>query len=611
MAINTKETNTAQTSTMQSAFNAAGVDQQAKSSVDIFSNTLFAAPMAANQSGEYLSKLTKLIVAKYDESSRKENFKVIPLEMVEFGLAASVIVVAYSDAARKTVVFHPLLLEATCDSLTPVVSNVRNIKVETILTVEDGYDQQLADICYTVLRKHYQNYNIYETDGEVVSRLFDMENRDQLHRLAMNAGLACATKLDSHASTFSDVSVVEIVAANRQLKAEITYNNKGKTAANGQPIRNDLTVEFSSRQITEREVSQSIHNQANREVKISTVSGYVDLLWAPVENTDAYNPYAQQVQTQTQKYGANIVITDIESQAAYTTGSILLALVTAFSVREPTNWIQYFRPGASTTPINLRDVGILNLEANLLREAVPTKINTLAADFTVKDLGGLVAAMIRPNPVMSLDVSPANSSSWYMSVFAEAAKGVPGAISEIVNAANQLTGNTFTNYFQPGMAMFANTELVHLGYYTDVNGEKKDLREIDYLAVANFMAEKDIEFLRDYSETWTNAALSPEVRLSMRNKIIRSLAGDTAVITSTAFRVTFSNEFLNALATAVKNCGLTLSVKTPLNASDFSTTRNSASFIGNGTFAPAFNVVSGYDNGAAGYNYGARHSIWR
>ena len=487
-----------------------------------------------------LSKLTKLLVEKYNESSRKECFKVIPLEMVEYGLASSSIIVSYSDVARKTVVFHTLLLEATCGSLTPVVTTQRNIKVETILTVEDGYDQQLADICYTALRNHFSGYNIYETDGEVVSRLFNMDDRDQLHRLAMNAGLACATKLDSSVSTFSDVSVNEIVAANRQLKAEISYNNKGMIASNGQPIRNDMAIEFSSRQVTDRVVSQSIHNQANREIKISKVSGYVDLLWAPVENTDMYNPYAQQAQVQTQKYGANIIITDIESQAAYTTGSVLLALVTAFSVREPTTWIQYFRPGISTTQINPRDVGILNLEANLLREPVATKINTLAADFTVKDLGALVAAMIRPNPVMSLDVSPANSSSWYMSVFAEAAKGATSAVNEIINAANQLTGNTFTQYFQPGMTMFSNTELVHLGYYTDVNGEKKDLREIDYLAVANFTAEKDIEFLRDYTETWTNATMSPEVRLATRYKIIRSLAGDTAVITSTAFRVTLA-----------------------------------------------------------------------
>ena len=158
MALNTKETRAAQAAenTMHAAFNAAGVDKTPKSSVDIFSNTLFAAPMAANQSGEYLSKLTKLLVEKYNESSRKECFKVIPLEMVEYGLASSSIIVSYSDVARKTVVFHTLLLEATCGSLTPVVTTQRNIKVETILTVEDGYDQQLADICYTALRNHFR-----------------------------------------------------------------------------------------------------------------------------------------------------------------------------------------------------------------------------------------------------------------------------------------------------------------------------------------------------------------------------------------------------------------------------------------------------------------------
>lgn len=582
-----------------------------KSSIDFFSGSVYAAPMAVNQAGEYLSKMVKVLRAKYDETPSKDNIDVVPLEMMEHGLASSCCCVCVRDTVRKVLSFHPLLLEATSGKFTPVIDSEMNMRIEKILTVEDGYDQVLIGAVVRVLNRQFPTFQLSETDAEVVSRLFDMEDKEQVHRLAMNAGIACTTDLAVNTANFKDVSVPEIIQTGRALRIDLAFNGNGKISPSGLPIRNDLTVTFTGRNGRgDRETSRSIHNTMNQETVISTVSSYVDLLWAPVDG-GGYNQFNQQVVVPTQKYAANIIITDIDSAVAYTTGSTLLSIYTALSVREELNWVQYFRP-LVTSSMNPREIGILNLEANVLKEPVPSRINTMADNFGLPDLAQLVNALIRPVPLVSLDVSPATSSSWYMSIFAEAANGNRDAYIAIVEAADQLTGNLFSQFFPVGTSMFTNSDQIHLGYYTNTEGVKKDLREIDYLAVANYMLEKNPEFVRAFSDSFTNSGLRTNVRLSLRKKLITEITSNSAVITNTAVRYTFSQAFLNALAASVHATGIMLEVVTPLTGADLRNTRSAAGYVNNstGTLEPAYSRMSNASAFGGGTSQ-QRHSSWR
>ncbi len=599
-----------------------------------FSSPLISSPVGNSLGAEYFSKISAGLKKIYAGAHEEIDLKVIEIERENNPmLTFSCIVVAgvLRNAPQVGVAYHILVIENTGNALRPLIKNINNQQVSVMIVASEAIEEVLLTLVMKKLDETTflddkipgkavlgKNLTKLLTDGTVVGRTFDPDSTIQIFRLARNTSLALATELDSNEAEFEDINL-----ATADIDSRLNINIGFQTAPTiddvGSPIRSDLLVSFISS--SQQAVADGALNRGNRDVNVSEINGFIDLMWSPVAAPGVFNAfqqaYGQPVQTPTQKYAARLVITNMLSNFSYTLSSVLLSLYTTLALQTNNNWIQYFRP-QHTNDVDLRDIGALGIEANFDNNAngVGTRIDTKSESFTLQALGRLITTLIHPGLVISMDVSDMGPQSWYMSVFSAASAGNQMAINRILNAANNLTNGNFARHWEKvsnPMLFLDSDPTILLGYYTDQKGQLRDIRDIDYLAVANLVGDRDPMAIKDWSDTFARSDLPWELRMDARMKMINSLTGEKATFTGKATRSTFNPEFMAAFSHGILDCGLSLGIITPLSGDLFHSERASASFITAGMLNPNSQMFS-LQNIGRGYQqqqYQAVSPRWR
>ena len=560
-----------------------GQAAQPSAAFNLFSGSLFSAPIGRGVGSEALSKIQKGLMEHYEQTSKEYELKVISLDNVnEPALAFSVLMVAGRlVAAPNRLAYHILVVEATGDRIAPYFENIHNTQVEVVRTTADAYDSVLVAKVEQKLQQNFPGMEAYiNAEATVVPRTFDPENKDAIHKLALNSGLAVFTYLNVTSKTFVDFNL----ATGRdesQLIVDVRFSDQPQEDLVGEPVRADFAIAFNAQRQGVQN-NRSV-NAGDRQLSLTNVSGFFDVVWAPVAGGNVFqNPWMPQQNIPTQKYVARAIMTDLMSNFSYTPGAVLLAIATTMALRDDNNWVQAFRPKPIIgSDVDLRDIGALNIEANLLNDpsGYGQPIDTKAESFRLENLGQLVSSLFQPGLIMSIDVPDAGPNSWFLSMFAAAAKGNTSAQKMIFESAQDLTNCEFQKYFTLGDQMFVDVDnRVHLGHWIDRSGMKRDIREIDYLAVANLIGGRDPVRCRAWSDTWTRDDYPLIQRLAERKKIITALTSDSAVITGLANRVTFSAKLMDALTQGCRDAGLVVRINTPLSSADFNTNRGVARF---------------------------------
>jgi hypothetical protein len=572
-----------------------------------FEGGLFGAPIPRSMGSEYYLKFKEHLEKIYKAAFPGVIIDVLDLDNnTESALAFSSVIVALSlkDKPAHGVAYHILILEATGDQLTPITDSINNSPVEILRVTGDAYDQILVNAAGSKVAQKYPGTPLYLVDACVVPREFNPSDETMMQNLALNAGLATLTELEVREDNFNDINL-QPIAKDSTLNITVGFNKHQLLDVVGMPMRTDALINFTSKKQNQTNQKQASVNQGSNELKISEISCFTDLVWSPVAPA-VFNPYAQIQQTSTQKYIARLVITNLASNHAYTTGSTLLAIATSMSLRDDSNWYQAFRPSMfNEKELDLSDIGSLNYEANLENDVtgIGRYIDTKTDSFTLEDLGQLVAALVQPGLVISLDCPEVAPQTWYTRVFAAASFGDMNAYNEIYEAASTLTNRNFEQYFPHQTAMFEDrNNRVHNGYWIDNKGNKRDIRDFDHLAVCNLIGERNTQSIRDWSDTFLRQQYPLEMRLSARKRMISSLANEKAVFTGFSQRVTFSAKFLDALARGIKDTGLNVKINTPLTGSDFSNQRGVATFANNALLTPGQSFMS-----VGGFQYNQNH----
>ena len=566
------------------------------------SGGLFAAPISRGIGSEYYSRLKTALIEVYKQASDETEIVLIDLDNVnEPALAFSALIVAIRMKKNPEigVAYHMLILEATGEKLTPIFENISNQQIEVLRVTSDALDDTLATKAKDKVRKAFPTAgNWFMVDACVVPASFNVEDKVGVHNLALNAGLAASTELAVRTKGFADLNLAHL-SNDSSLNVNIAFNRAQIADAVNTPMRSDIVINMASKKNGAQQKYASV-NSGDKEVKVTQVSAFLDLVWNPLNPGVGFNPYTTVQQAQTQKYVAGAVITDLSSTFSYTPASVLLALATSLTLRDDNNWIQTFRPTpANGNEIDITDIGALNIEANLLNEpsGFGTRIDTKADSFKLEDLGTLVAALIQPGMMVSLDCPEVGPQSWYLSVFSAAANGVSGAYRVIYDAAQQLCNGNFAKHFPQGTSMFVNpNNRVHLGTWTDRTGTKRDIRDIDHIAVCNLAGERNPQAIRDWSDTFLRTQFPLAQRLAARKRMISALTNETAVFTGFAQRVTMSGAFMEALSKGIRESGLQVRINTPLSGADFNNQRGVGSFANAALMAPGqtFMQASGY-----------------
>lgn len=587
-------------------------------------SSLISVPMGRTPAAEVLTNLQQAAQKSIDRTAQSSPFErtLIPIDMNDTtSLSVSTLVVCaqFKNNRGLGVAYHTWILEGSTEPPAPrtITLGQPPQQVEVLVTMGEAYNDRLRAVVAEKVRAQFPQIatqNLLLADACVVPRDFDVENERAVHALVANASFACSIELDTHQSGWQDFN---LAYADRSdlLTCRVAFPRNQVVNAVGHPVRQDITVDLTA-SASNQQGQQNQPMMMERTNVVSRISGYLDLIWVPANQpTGAYNPFPVNTGPQLnefQRYVARLVMTGMESVLAPTLSCQLLTLVMAASLAENNLWTQGFRTGsyAESGRTDIHDIGAVGYEANFQRNpnGAGERVNTREDAFKPSDLGALVAAVMKPMLVISLDVEECGPSTWVNGVFAAAAAGSQSAINAILEGCNQLTDGKFKNHFPPGSQICTHEEnRIHLGYYYD-GDVKRDLRDIDYLAMLNLSGGQGTA-VRDYSDTFEQTQYPLELRLAARKRLIER-AAPSAVFTGFAMRVTFEAAFIQALILACKECNL--DVKTAAQYTDVgSYARASSAFVGQTGLslqnAGIFNR-GGYSAGAApgaGRTYGA------
>jgi hypothetical protein len=567
---------------------------------------MFNTPLAKGVGSEYYQKFKAGMVESFKAANESVEIALIDLDTnaVPAFAFSSIVVALRNKQMNSGVSYHILTLEATGDRIMPVLDTYMNQQYEIHRATSDAIDDVVIKAAQDKVRKAFPNAKVFFADGCVVPNGFNPEDKNATHKLAFNSGWACSTDLEVRADGFTDFNLRHTVHDSTLVITPV-FNRIQVEDAVGAPMRSDVLIQFSSKKNNTNQGKYGSLNTGDKELRVSELSAFIDLVWSPVNNAGTFNPYMMQQNIATQKYVPRMVITNLANNFACTPGSVLMALATSLVLRDDNNWIQTFKPVLSSkSEIQLSDIGALNIEANYLNE--PTgfgqRINTTADDFKLTELGMLVAALIQPGLIVSIDCPEYGPQSHYLSMFSQASNGNQGAIKLIFDAANQLTDGNFAKYFPQGSQMFVDQQnRIQLGTWIDKNGTKRDIRDIDHLAVCNLVGDRNPEMIRRWSDTFLMTSEPLPVRLAKRRALLDGMTNSTFNITGYAQRVTFSGVFMEALSRGIRDTGLPIRVNTNMTGNDFNNQRAVGNFAQAAMVAPGQSFMSqgnfsGYQN---------------
>ena len=591
MAINT-ENNTVNNATMAAAAQMnsnAGQQNVLQSKLSFMKLGAFGG-LSRTPSSEVLTKAMNAIGEELKKLVEKPwEVAILPIDNAkETNLAFSGIAVVAKNTEQPGVgvAVHTFLLEDSGEPIQPRIDNFRGAQFEIQRVCGDAYDELFHNTVMEIVAKAYPSARISPMDAQVVPRGFNFEDKEAVHQLTLNGLLPTYFAIETQKTGFKDMDLT-MFEKDASLAVRIAFNETQKLDYVGLPVRNDIKIDLTAQAIN-RNQNQGQINTQERSKLISSVGGYIDTIWAPVEqNQYMYAPNMPQA-----KFAARCVITNMENVAQTTLSSQLLALCSALVLRENNNYYPYFSPravGAGGRNVDIRDVGALNIEGNITNNPNGFDVpgDTKAATFTPQDLGRFLTSLIRPGMFFSLRVSEVGSDSWYNGAFLAAANGNPNAIRAILDAANTLTGGIFAQvYGSAESPVVQNVDRVHMGYYVGQDGVKRDVSDIDYLAIMNLAGRSDPTVGAAWSDTFFKTDLPLHQRLSARRKMIESVMHSEVTFTGFGRLVTFTNKFLDALAKSAAQAGLDIKTINPNVTGDFFAQRSQASWLSQAQVMP-------------------------
>ena len=525
--------------------------------------------LSSGSGGEFLHNLTKGFKEILEANANLESIRQIILDKQANTLDVSAIVICQKieHAGVPIVAAHVLMIEATAGKLAPIVQNYQGNMVETPIVVGDLYNDNYWYHIQLAVQNTYgiKDLRVYEAGASVIHSEMDVENKGAIQEKLSLAIEATDRVLMPVIGAENPFSVSEIKNDGR-VQSRVVFNPEQLYTSDGLPVRSDLNLALTFTQNGNQNYQYGQYDPSERVVEIVATDNFVNLMYNGNPAMQMMNMNPMMMGMQPPVYQAALVTTAVKSTIGqFDLPTFLLGILTNLTLTRDMSWINCFKPKFGQMP-NLRDVGAIGYEnPHLVQQADPqhprgAKIDTMSTAFDNTQLYNLVQRAIQPSLLYQLLVRERGEDSWLSSIFLAAAgtgETATAAQTAIVAAANLLTDNHFGMYWTGGPITIENQNRVHLGYYvSNHNGEKRDILDIDYLAVANVLGEHDISMAGRFDATLQDFQPLP-IRMAERLRIIAGIVGD--------FKhkgygriVTFTPTFLTALAQASHAAGLVI-----------------------------------------------------
>lgn len=514
-------------------------------------------PMKRNQMGEILTDFGRAVddIFASANAGRGTEFTILPLDAGTHNLhySAALLVGVMNIGGDRVASVFSMILEASAAQPRPSMLNMYNRQVEVVLTAMDAWDNVTWQKAQQVVTDRFgDGLKLMNAGAMVVPQDTDVKDGDRVWQMVWAAQEALLSTFESaYPQEFDHFNMAEFFDRGRdRMVAQFAYNAQDGESVTGLPARSDvsLVLSTSERQAQSQEFS-SFQHQTGRD--LIEVDSFVDLVYAPPQQAPAYGQ-----QPVTQVFVPRIVFTKLSAlDAPFTPEVFFLGLATARLLGDNYAWASQF---ANFAKEELHDIGAIGYrmrnpqDPNATLGRIDTKTNT----FGQQELFEVMQAACHRDPVFSIDCEDVGPESWLTGALVESAHGNPSSTQYIVDALNNLTNGAFNKYWQGGQICVTENNRVHLGTYVDGNGNLRDIREVDSLAILNQFGHNDMNVVNEWESTFNDMNAPIELRLERRLQILRSMTTNNLKIRGFAERVTFTAEFMSALVDSAVEAGL-------------------------------------------------------
>jgi hypothetical protein len=544
------------------------VGSRGRSVLDINAN--HRRPVPRNLTGEdvqLISQGLKDRAARIMSDQQKKDFNILVLDNNQNPVTYSSILVCYKEEFQGTnhIAVYSLMVESSGAPLEPNSVNIPGTgQVEVDIVGSDIY---LNKSYWQVLEKFVidsfgVNALVHDAGCVVIAAECETTTEAHFNRLLHNSTQACYAIMDNKLGGTEEPFSLGEVGANDQMIARVDFSRQHDENIVGLPVRADIAVTMSAQTQTDPQFGL----QQSRP--LTRLTGYVDLMYQPAQQAGFQQNQLQMGMFQqqpmaTQMYQPRFVMTSIDTLTDAVSMELqLLALATGLGLNRNMQWAgTYYAAKGKGTDVDLKDLGALGYEVNLTGDpqAKPDRLDTRATEFDNNAMRQLINMLIAPRLIYSLDIEEAGELSWIHQTYIAAANGDVDANLAILQAANNLTMGHFQTLFNPANPVcYDDQDRIHLGYYYDREGNRRDLRELDYVAILNLAGKTNPKLVEAWEDTHRNTQVPLEIRLAQRKAILQQLVASEIHVKGFARRVSFNNDFLEALSQAIEKSGLAI-----------------------------------------------------
>lgn len=538
-------------------------------------DTLFNVPMTRRSTGETTAKLKAALeeLMKSDiQPTFGDGFQMVALDRNASNVTVSDLLVCFHERVqgKDYVAVYNLLVEDSVEGLVDrsITHQGRTYTIPAV--VSDLYDDELWYIVMDYVSSHYglPNAEIIDAGVRVIPAGITAENGTHLRDMLFVSTQACFNTMDSAQGRISNPFSIKIVKDRvATLTAKVKYHAGQTEDSGGLPIRSDVAVRLLGNLPTKS------NSGVGRAAALSAVDGYIDLVFDPESSMgqpQGFNQgfaFGQQQVAPGIHYYPRFVMTRVDSQIpVINMETQLLALSSALLMGNDGAWAGAFNPSPDQRgrDLDFKDIGAIGYEVPLQQLGVQNpenpheKLPTKKDSFTPGRLMQLLGTTVHNKLIYSMDIEEAGDLTWVQSEFIRSANDDADAYRLVMEAASRLTDRAFEEYFEYGAPICVddNTKVL-LGYYIDpVTEERRDIRDIDYLAMLNIAGGRDLNVVARWGNIFDQVSVPMEVRLDeMYNLLDEALRGNLT-ITGRAHRITWSRDFLLALDRSCKAAGL-------------------------------------------------------
>lgn len=478
-------------------------------------------------------------------------------------------------------VFVPAILIAGRNKTNPDVAYVYTLILERedvidpeIRTIDGGFKAVIPVVTGTAWDKRYSD--VVKT---IIGTAFNMthENIKILPAAVLAKDVDVVVPTDQFALTagLSDALFNACFAINTRMQEDkgLTRFVLAKTAENeimtveprfsrslvkdkvGREKRADIELTFGLKEHSQK--STSLNGGSHNQRKFGTVTGYIDFIPVMVEG-QVRTGWGTQVQAM-QKFSPLFVVTSMFTEEAGTLHAHLAMLMSIATLANNDEWVysmyeRHQESKRSGEKIDIGEIGALNMEVNLPQyrpqdaQGINTSfgpiVDTRVADLDKAKYIQLVQQLCNQEMFIAIDAPNVGAESWYTDVFrASAVNDELGRsmADRIFRALQDLTQDRFAAAFQ---SITKNTKLwltdpinIHNGYYvkhTNKGSERRDIRDVDTLTIANILGPNDPTACARWGATFMPGVTAARA-LTERKEMLEAVCGGPNNIAYTGY----------------------------------------------------------------------------